>query len=179
MAYSQGLSGTTLSVTLYAGASPFNADVYVYVFDQVLPAIRSTYGLHVLDANGNTIFDSAYPPARIIDYLKPYTGWPTTGPTSISPPSGKTYALIPGGYGWTRYVGSHNTQTGDIIANDFIYGVSGGHGVTATCYPSSGAYLCFKGELPMPHGTSGGNPGTVLYSCGLISGALAVDVTDL
>lgn len=180
VAYLQGLSGNTLTVTLYAGSGSFSADVYVYVFDQVLPSIRSTYGLHVMDASGNTIFDSAYPPARIVDYLKSYTGWPSSGSSSATPASGKIYALIPGGYGWTRYVGSKNVSTGDIIANDFVYGTSGGYGVTASTYDGSiGTYLCYKGNLPMPHGTPGGSPGDTLYSCGLLSGALVVDVTGL
>lgn len=163
------------------GASVLNASVTVYVYDAA-PAPTSGPGLALYDATGKCMFNAMYPGARIKQMLDDSNNAHGYG-TSITPPSGKTYAIIQRS-GWGHeIVGSRNATTGDMLANEYRMGVSGG--LSGAAIQMGFGYACFlQGSIAVPHG-SPGNVGTIYTTFGCNNGSIyfadgmVLDVTGL
>jgi len=182
------------SVQLYGGASEtsvsspgvvtLNATVVVYVFD-VAPAPTSGPGLAVYNASGVCVFNAAYPGMRVVQMLDDNNNMHGYG-TSLTPPSGKTYAVSQRASWGQLIIGSVNATTGDRIANMYRFGVSGGY-AGATVQFGYG-YPCFiNGAFSLPHGASGA-VGNIYATSGCNDGGsprtyfsdgIVIDVTNL
>lgn len=182
-----GASGAACAIggNIYASNWPSGSgpQVVAYLLDWSFPDESVSAGAKVWDANGKIIFSTKYAPVRIVGPLKApgYIDDPTNPARTVTPPSGRTYAAVICSNLRSRYVGSYNTQTGDVIANDYYTGVSGGlSGNTVSMMDAnSSPYDCFYGAIPLPHGSPGGNVGSSLGSLGAAAGCLVLDVTNL
>lgn len=164
-----------------AGASTLNAQVTAYVFDEA-PAPSAGPGFVLYDSTGKCIFNAEYPGARVVQMLDDSNNAHGYG-TSLTPPSGKTYAIVQRSNWGVQIIGSRNPTTGDMLANEYRYGVSGGLG-GATLQLGFG-YSCFvNGSIAVPHG-SPGNVGSIYATFGCKSGStyigdgMVLDVTNL
>lgn len=177
--------GATETHVTSDGASTLNAQVTAYVFD-VAPAPSSGPGLALFDATGKCIFNAQYPGARVKQMLDDSNNAHGYG-ISLTPPTGKTYAIVQRSNWGHQIIGSRNTTTGDMLANEYRMGVSGGQGGAAL--QMGFGYPCFlQGSIAVPHG-SPGDVGTVYASFGCtdviggvthyISDGMVLDVTNL
>lgn len=170
-----------------AGAVTLTSTVVVYVFDAApAPSSGSGQGLILYDASGICIFNASYPAARVKQMVgsdfNPY-GYTS----SLTVPSGKTYAaILRSGWG-EMYVESYNNTTGDRLVFDWRIGVSGGLPGTAI-QAGTGGYSCAYGKAGaistragagvvgdqwLVYGCSTGSPASYFVD------ALVLDVTNL
>ena len=164
-----------------SGASNPAPNAWVYLLDWGYPKASSNAGLELYDASGNLFFTTANAPVRIVGPLQVsgYTD-PTSPPATRTPPAGRIYATLMCANYRSRYVGSKNVTTGDIIANDFLVSAAGGaNGQTCSATSGGSGYATFIGSLPLPHGTPGGGPGTSMGGVGGLGSCLVLDVTGL
>lgn len=169
-----------------AGVSKLNANVTAYVFD-VAPAPTSGPGLALYDATGKCMFNAMYPGARVKQMLDDIQNAHGYG-ASVTPPAGKTYAIVQRSNWGRQVIGSRNATTGDMLANEYRYAASGGlSGATVQFYDgTNGAYPCFlQGSIAIPHGTPGSVGGTyATFGCNdgaghYFSDGMVIDVTGM
>lgn len=164
-----------------SGASNPAPNAWAYLLDWGYPKATSNAGLELYDASGNLFFTTANAPVRIVGPLQ-VPGYidPTSPPATRTPPAGRTYATLMCANYRSRYVGSKNVITGDIIANDFLVSAAGGaSGAACSAMSGTSGYETFIGSLPLPHGTPGGGPGSPMDGVGGMSSCLVIDVTGL
>lgn len=166
------------------GVSKLNANVTAYVFD-VAPAPTSGPGLALYDATGKCMFNAMYPGARVKQMLDDVNNFHAYG-TSVTPPAGKTYAIVQRSNWGQQIIGDRNASTGDMLANEYRFGASGGLGGAAVQFSdaTNGAYSCFiNGSIAIPHGSPGTVGGTYLtFGCNdgaghYFSDGMVLDVT--
>lgn len=165
-----------------AGVSTLNAQVNVYVFDAAPAPVGSHgTGLVLFDPSGKCIFNSNYPGARVKQMLDDSNNLHGYG-TSVTPPAGKTYAIVQRSNWGQQIIGSRNATTGDMLADEYRMGVSGGL-LGATMQLGFG-YPCFvNGAIAIPHGSPGAVGGIyVIFGCKSgsthIGDGMVLDVTS-
>lgn len=176
--------GATQTGVSSPGASTLNATVTAYVFDEA-PAPTSGPGLAIYDASGKCIFNALYPGARVRQMLDDNSNVHGYG-TSVTPPSGKTYAAVQRSNWGQLVIGSVNVATGDRLANEYRMGFSGG--LSGAAMQLGNGYPCFlDGAFSLPHGSSG-SVGNIYQTFGCNNGGspvtyfsdgMVLDVTNL
>lgn len=145
------------------GASTMNANVTAYVFDEA-PAPTSGPGLALYDATGKCVFNALYPGARVKQMLDDSNNAHSYG-TSVTPPSGSTYAIVQRSNWGQQVIGSRNATTGDMLSNEYRMGVSGG--LNGATMQLGYGYPCFiNGSIAIPHGSPGSVGGIyAIFGC--------------
>lgn len=189
----------TWTITLWGGASmpSFSAggaptligNVAVYTFDKPpAPISGAIPGLALYDAQGNCTFNAMVPGIRVKQMLDNANNLHGYG-TSLTPPSGKTYAWVLRSSWGQMFIEAYNNQTGDKLVFDWRIGFSGGLSGAAVAEPFYSPNICScllqtgmstragsstaPGSIYLTHGCKA--PTGALY----FSDAMVLDVTGL
>lgn len=159
-----------------AGASVLSGAVNVYVFDEA-PAPASGPGLVLYDSTGKCVFNALYPAVRVKQMLDDANNAHGYG-TSLSVPSGSTYATIQRSNWGQQIIGSVNPTTGDRLSNEYRMGVSGGLSGAALSW-GYGQSCFINGSIPLSHGSSG-SVGTTYssFGCTAVVGGTPTYIVD-
>ena len=155
----------------------------MYVFDLApAPASGSGYGLVLFNAAGQCMFNATYPAARIKGMVGTSQN-PYGYGTSMTVPSGSTYASVLRSTFGEMFTESYNNTTGQRLVYDWRMGVSGGFS-GASISMGSGLPSLLDGAVSTTAGTGAAGNLWLTHGCNAggssyFSDAMVLDVTNL